>query len=189
MKKADKEMLRVEFSKVWGKDQHMIDYCTNKVSTFAILENGNLWTVDKPSIKTRFHFGYSLNCHNSDDYDNACGMADYAEKSVEYFIAENLEHAGFDDWIEHLLDDRHTWYVQENYTRQSADCKLVAVNHTYPYYITNIPEGTRYLTERDKAAMITALTEAKQTFEKRLSAYLKKYGLSKVETTTYWQDE
>ena len=37
--------------------------------------------------------------------------------------------------------------------------------------------------------MIEALTEAKQAFEKRLNAYLKKYGLSKIETTTYWQDK
>ena len=189
MKKAEKEMLRAEFSKVWGKDQHMIDYCTNKVSTFARLENGEIWTIDKPPIKTRFHFGYSLNHYDTDDYDNAQRMADYAEKSVKYFIAENFKHSEFDGWIESLSDDRHTWYVQENYTRQSADCKLVAVNHNYPYYITDIPKGTRLLTEKEKVAMIEALTEAKQAFEKRLNAYLKKYGLSKIETTTYWQDE
>lgn len=55
--KANKDMLHEEFRKIWGKDEHMTNYCTNKAVTMAILPDGGIVVVEKQRIEKDFCFG------------------------------------------------------------------------------------------------------------------------------------
>ena len=184
MKKQDKEMIRAEYKKEWN--EHMTDYCTNQVVSFAILGNGEIWTIDKASIKKDFCFGYSLSRYDSEDFDRANDQAAHAETSVEYFINENLSHAGYDSSLNALNDKHKVWYVRPKYMG-NTDCKIVSCSFLRRYD-DDIPNDARLLTDDEKVLMVEALTEARNSFIKRLNTYLKKYGLSNINTWTYWRD-
>lgn len=55
----------------------------------------------------------------------------------------------------------------------------------YPFYEKNIIEE---LDEQDREKLLKICESEKDKFLKRLSTYLKKYGLSKVHTWTYLVD-
>ena len=44
------------------------------------------------------------------------------------------------------------------------------------------------LTESERAAVVAAYETELSKLNKRLDSYLKRYGLSKLKTWTYWQD-
>ena len=186
MNKAEKAMLREEYSKAWSTEK-LINHCTNNAAAYAVLTKGEIYVVDKAEIETRFCFGYSDSAYDTKDFDRAENMASYASKSEEYFVKKNLDSAGYDRKISWLKSSRYIWYTLPNYTRQDEDCRLVCCNKQEAYN-KELPKGSRLLTEADKDAIIEALTEAKKLFIKRLNAYLKRYGLSKIKTWSYWRD-
>ena len=49
-------------------------------------------------------------------------------------------------------------------------------------------EGVTLMTENDCAKALTILKDERANFEKRLQIYLKRYGVSKLHTWTYWAD-
>lgn len=200
----DKEMLRREFSKAWDSPK-MIDYCTNKVAAVAVLPGGEIITVDKQSIKTRFCFGES-----GYDYDEAQNAAAHARTSENYFKAQNMEH--FNEWLKDL-DEARTMsgnYVltigTKHYTGQAEDCKLAFVEFVRLSEVIDACGGSccleelpgKELTIRGCARRVATpeeidlITEAYKTaaaqHEKKVDAYLKRYGTSKVNAWTYWRD-
>lgn len=204
--KTEKEMLRTEFSKVW-KDQKMTDYCTNKVAAYAELPDGKIITVDKEKVDTSFCFGES-----GYDYDEAQDMAAHARKSQEYFKAENMKH--FNGWINDLTETVNNGkdgsYVlvinPRNYYRQTDDCKLATIRFFRlsevidacggSVYLNELPGkrvtiyGTEYTiaTKEEIQIILAAYKEAAEAHEKKINSYLKRYGMSKVHTWTYWRD-
>lgn len=48
---------------------------------------------------------------------------------------------------------------------------------------------TYFLNDSENERLNNAIDKANAKFEKRLQTYLKKYGLSKVNTWTYWENE
>lgn len=203
--KTEKEMLRSEFSKVW-KDQKMTDYCTNKVAAYATLPDGKIVVVDKESIEKDFCFGES-----GYDYDDAQDMAAYARKSEEYFKKENMKH--FDSWVKDLteaMDLRNARYIltiiPRQYTRQAEDCRLVGLEWKRFVDVIDACGGSvrleelpgkvvkfwnqerRIATKEEIELILEAYKEAAEAHEKKVNTYLKKYGMSKVHTWTYWRD-
>lgn len=200
----DKEILRREFSKAWDSPK-MIDYCTNKVAAVAVLPGGEIITVDKQSIKTRFCFGES-----GYDYDEAQNAAAHARTSESYFKSENMKH--FNEWLKDL-DEARTMsgnYVltigTKHYTGQDEDCKLAFVESVRLSEVIDACGGSccldelpgKELTIRGCARRVATpeeidiVTEAYKTaaaqHEKKVDAYLKRYGTSKVNAWTYWRD-
>ena len=55
--------------------------------------------------------------------------------------------------------------------------------------LENKGQEARPLTTEEIDIVIEAYKKARAAFEKRLNTYLKRYGMSKVETWTYWRDE
>lgn len=204
--KVDKEALRAEFAKAWGS-QEMIDFCVNKVAAAAILPSGEIVTVDKQSIETRFCFGES-----GYDYEEAQAAARHAAQSQDYFRAENMSH--FDKWISDLEEARNmtgNYLLTINagcYNGQTADCKLRSINFQRiskvlddlggSAFLADLPGQTitergsgrnyRIATREEVDAILTAYKEARAAHEKKVNAYLKRYGMSKVDTWTYWID-
>ncbi len=44
------------------------------------------------------------------------------------------------------------------------------------------------MTDADRMAILAGMKREREKFDKRLQAYLKRYGTSKIHTWTYWAD-
>lgn len=173
-------------AEVW-KDPKMVDYCVKKTAHIVELVNGDIVAIEKPSIKKDFCFGYRLSHCDSDDYDRANDMADHARKNVDYFLEENLKE------VNEIIDSlegkgRHNWEwrVAVPYYGQSKDSKLknIVCNSIWDNQSNESP----LLEGEDLQRVIEGYKVVKADFEKRLGTYLKRYGLSKVNSWSYWQD-
>lgn len=201
---VNKEMLRAEYSKVWDRED-MIKYCTDKVAAIAILPGGEIITVDKERIENRFCFGES-----GYDYDEAQAAAARARTSESYFKRENMK--SFRRWISELTDvmDVNSNYrltiSSKNYSGQREDCHLGYIRFERLSDVIDACGGSCYLSElpgkeleinRRRCHIATnveiqlvldAYKAAAAQHEKKVDAYLKRYGTSKVHAWTYWRD-
>lgn len=173
-------------AEVW-KDQKMVDYCVKKAAYIVELVNGDIVALEKPSIQKNFCFGYSDSRYDTEDYDRANAMADHARKSVDYFLEQNLKD------INEMIDSlegkgRHNWEwrVAVPYYGQEKDSQLKSI------ICCDIWESrgkeNPLLEGEDLQRVIEGYKIVKADFEKRLNSYLKRYGLSKVNSWSYWQD-
>lgn len=204
--KIDKDALRAEFAKAWNSPK-MIDYCVGKVAAVAVLPSGEIVTVEKKSIETRFCFG-----ERGYDYDDAQKAARHAAQSESYFKAENMR--AFNEAVKDLEDAQTMngpYILTINggaYIGQTEDCKLRSINFQRvsnvladlggSAFLAEIPGQTvtergsgrayRIATAEEIAAILDAYKTARAAHEKKVDAYLKRYGMSKVETWTYWID-
>ena len=195
MQEAIKNELRAEYNKVWNGNQHMVDFCVGKTDVVVKLRGKYLFPVDKPSIETRFCFGYGY-CGVSDEEDcrGAANMAQHARTNEGYFIRENMKQIM--GKIEALNNSGYIALIRGHYITKS---NLVDIEYFHDYGTEGQLNGViaRYqekgdiaflMEDSDKAIIMQAYEEAKQHFEKRLKTYLKRYGLSKVHSWTYLVD-
>ena len=202
--KLDKDFLKEQFSKAWSSAK-MINYCTDKVAAVATLPNGDIITIDKQSIETRFCFGES-----GYDYQDAIDMARHARTSEEYFKSENM--ASFNRWIEKLSNvfaensNYRLSIIDKAYHGQADDCKLRALAFDNLWEILEACGGSAYLEElpgkelfvnghycriatpEEVNIILEAYKGAAKAHEKKVDSYLKRYGTSKVHSWTYWRD-
>ena len=186
-----KEQYRVLLGDVWGRDNHMVDFCTKKAEVVFKTERGFFCEVEKTDIKKNFCFGYSLSRYDTEDYDNANSMAAHARKSVDYFREENLKK--LNDCISFYSDTRNELYFQNHYISQKNNVLKNVVSFQYwnmPKDIFN-KEYKEYspVSEKDRKLIVEAYQKEKELFSKRLETYIKRYGLSKVNSWSYWRDE
>ena len=89
--------------------------------------------------------------------------------------------------IEDLINT-HSYkaYKSVNYYNQPKDSKLKSVRFVKWFEVAE-PDWQE-LTENEVTALIKGYEIVKENFIKRLNTYLKKYGLSKVNSWSYWQD-
>lgn len=202
----DREALRAEFAKVW-KDTKTIDYCTNKALNTVTMDDGTILVIDKKAIETRFCFG-----EDGYDYDEAAASAQHARTSCEYLKRENMRH--FDEWLETIdgtISGEGRFFVTirgKRYTGQANGCKLGHIELRRDVEVLNDLGGSAYLAElpgqtiteagsgskyyiptRDELARIRSAYEAaRAAHEKKVDAYIKRYGTSKVHSWTYWRN-
>ena len=201
--KANKELLHNEFSKVWS-DDHMTDYCTNKVATMAILPDGGIIAVEKQKINKDFCFGES-----GYDADDAEAAAQHARESKSYFFQQNMK--AFSQYINALEESKeengNCWLhiMDIHYTGQAKDCKIRAfqfarttevLEETGPSFLNELFGkqvkirgcNGHLATVEEIDAILEAYREAAKDHEKKVISYLKRYGTSKVNAWTYWRD-
>lgn len=200
-----KDVLRKEYTLVWGKDNHMVDYCVDKVSAVAVLPDGKIIPVDKESIKKDFCFGES-----GYDYDDAQKMACHARTSEDYFKERNMRF--FNEWLKDLreaLNGGHDYMLviyNKAYSGQPDECRIACATWVRLTEIIDACGGSVYLdelegkainyrgqecriaTKEELAVILKAYEEATKKHEKKVNAYLKRYGTSKVNAWTYWRD-
>lgn len=183
------EYLDIIAAEVWNNDKGMIDFISKKISQIIKTSKGYLIPLDKPDIETRFCFGYSLNRYDTESYDRANDMVDYASKSVEYFKSENLKQ--ITEWITAIENDEV--YIHTHYYKSPANSrakKLVHMNFNSLYKMTEEQKAEyELLTGTDKEIVLNAYEIELAKFEKRLDLYIKRYGTSKLKCWSYWQDE
>lgn len=197
MTQSKKEMraryIDIVMRETWGNDEGMRKHYEKTLFTAVELSKGYLIPIEKSSIKKSFCFGYSLNSHNADDYDRANEQAEHAQKSVEYFIAENLKPV--DDYISSFEDmetRRYIPVIRTHYNRAPKDTIIKCIDWVKDWEYSEYTEAQKaekeLLSEADRRIIIEALKAEREDFIKRLQAYLKRYGLSKINTWSYWQD-
>lgn len=203
--RATPEEIRAEYAKIWN-DKKMVDYCTKKVAICAKLPGGELIPIEKQSIKKDFCFGES-----GYDYEDAIRSAAAARTNQEYFIEENMEH--FSEMLQdienhiHLAGDylmtiSNSRYSNDNskihYIRferitkilddlgGSANIEELKLGQT----ISEIGSGRAYrvITDEEAKIILDTYKQAAAAHRKKIDSYLKRYGLSKVNSWTYWRD-
>ena len=181
-----------EMAAYWSSSK-MLEYCKKKAAYFVELTGGEYIALDKPTIETRFCFGHGLNgISTQDDEENAQNMAHYASTNKNYFIDENLR--GINEEIK-ALKEADKVYIFLNYTKENPADKLRTYRPTGLFYgpeyrpaFWNNLEKLQEIGAEDRGRIIAGLEIVKAQFIKRLNTYLKKYGLSKVNTWTYLRD-
>ena len=174
-------------SEVWPKSPDMVDYCVKETAYIVELTNGDIIDIEKPRIETRFCFGYSDSRYDTEDYDRANNMAAYAKKSEEYFIEENLKDINQTiGQMEGTIPNSYTFRTRVKYCNSPEDSKIkcLVFEGRWGERGAEFPE----LSAEDLQRVIDGYKIVKESFEKRLKTYLKRYGMSKVKTWSYWQD-
>ena len=205
-KNISKETIRAEYAKVWEGNDKMINYCTNEVQNAGELEDGTLFVIGKQKIETRFCFGES-----GYDYDEALDGARTARTSTDYLKRENMR--SYDETLEQIaeaekLDGNYIAVVfPKVHYNQPAACRLGSVQFRRTVDVLQDLGGSAYL-ERLPGQKIVArwggeyrvltapeLQTVRETYEaaraaheKKVDAYIKRYGTSKVHSWTYWRD-
>ena len=181
-----KAMYAEQLIDVYHGDKRMIDYCKGKADYLVELDDGCIIALEKPDIKKHFCFGYSLSREDSESYDAANEAAADAEKNIGHFIAENMKE--LDHRLKTLRDSgRFAFYVQDAFYSQSPDNKIRCLITQDKWEQEHL--GLREISARELQALIDGYEVVKGNFLKRLNIYLKKYGLSKIQTWSYWRDE
>ena len=181
---------RGELVKLWRTDTSMIDFCIKKISSIRKLSNGGLITWEKPQINTNFCFGYM----GQSDEGDAQQMAQNAKKNEDYFLSENL--GIFDVTIKKIKstlkeNNENKLYIYKEYSRDSVNLWGFTVLSFSEFIYQNerkIYNDIQEASDEDIKIILEAEKEERKKFEKRLKTYLKRYGLSKVKTWSYWQD-
>lgn len=185
---------------LWGDDKGMIDYCMKQAYTIANV-HGNLLPIEKQQIEKRFCFGYS-DCGQGPDYLTAIRDADHARNNADYFKRANL--ADYTRHIEALANSSDALALCNNCEKESPICTL----HAFRWWevldavggsarledlkgtIVKVRGRDAYiLTDEDRATIRDAYEQAAKAHEKKVDAYLKRYGTSKIRAWTYWMDD
>ena len=183
--------LREKYRQAQGlnwSSQKMIDYCC-KQADIVYQVRGYLVDIDKPRIETRFCFGFGYcGVSSMEDEQRASDMANYAQTSESYFIRENLKD--ITQKIETLEENHYIAYLSGNpktglgYIGFCYRCDDEQTKRDVERF------GGEYfaLTDEERKQIAGYYRIERERFTKRLNAYLKRYGLSKVHSWTYLSD-
>lgn len=181
------EYERILAGEVWHKRPDMVAHCVKEAAHIVELTDGSIIVIEKPIIKKDFCFGYRDSRYDTEEFDEANKMAAHARSSEEYFLTENLR--AIDEAIAHLEGkEQSSWdyYVCIKYYNQTESSKLKQLLTLY--WHDERCQKYHKLEGEDRARVLEGYKAVRASFEKRLHAYLKRYGMSKVNTWSYWED-
>ena len=182
--KRNEELLE-EFLDKSEPSSYMKNYYRKEVEQIAEIKDGYL-IVDKPRIKTSFCFGSGWNGISSLEEDEiANDLANQARTDEDYFLEENLQE----------LNKRIK--VLEDSLISDADSfnKVVLIKNGFNQYSVAARRHAEYwdeeyteATEKEVKEILSLYVSVRENFKRRLSIYLKKYGLTKINSWTYLRD-
>lgn len=152
----------------------------------------------KPSIQTRFCFGYGQNGIEADgDYDRASEREKNMRTNEQAFIDANLKDLNesvkkLQDFIDNFFDHKNTCFssrYNKIFIYKNSYDHLAYLAWSWDY--DNIRSKDDIIKEATKEDLLLIIEVYKQQIEnlkKRLNTYLKRYGLSKLTTWTYLVD-
>ncbi len=168
---------------------------------FVELSDGVILTVDRPRIKTRFCCGEDDRGQGGEDTPGTVAFAEkvLAEKRTERgFKAANLRP--FDRRMGHLVG-RRAWRLARDGGREAEAWRgdfvpgLMTGGYTDgSTYLSNAANAggservVRILTDDDMRRLRRAYMAVRTDFRRRLNAYWKRFGASKIRTWTYWTE-
>ena len=164
---------------------YMKDYYRKEAEQIAKIKDGYL-IVDKPRIKTSFCFGSGWNGISSLEEDEiANDLANQARTDEDYFLEENLQELNkrikvLEDSLISDADSFNKAVLIKNGFNQYS----VAARHHAEYWDEEYTEAT----EKEVKEILSLYVSVRENFKRRLSIYLKKYGLTKINSWTYLRD-
>ena len=137
--------------------------------------------LEKPRIETSFCFG-----EHGFDADEKSHMAYVAKNNEDYFRRENLRD--LKKYID-VLGYRESEYYNPAVTvccpyRDKPGIVSMSIGSAWDRCGNPVEE----VSEEDRERLLEGCIRLFDAFEKRVNAYLKRYGLSKVRSWTYWAD-
>ena len=194
--------VRKMFKQIWKDDAKMVQWSMHTISQLVRIENGIICVIPKKDLQKRFCFGYGMQCGTS--YEEAADKA-AAAKSAEYFKNENMKE--YRDCLEWMNGEADPFYKK----KVPILLQVHGIN-LYELVFIRVCElledlgGSAYLdqiggtfyqrmhcrayipTKEDCGRIREALKEAARAHERKIDAYLKRYGVSKIYTWSYWAD-
>ena len=174
------EFLTTHEEGVWIKN-----YYRKAVEQICRIKDGYL-IVDKPRIKTSFCFGSGWNGVSSLEEDEVANdLANQARTDEGYFLEENLQE--LNKKIQILEESLELDY-------DSYDRVVLIKNGLNQYSIVRRKHAEYWNEEYEKVSdeevreILALYLSVRENFKRRLSVYLKKYGLSKINSWTYLRD-
>lgn len=129
--------------------------------------------IEKPKIDNMFCFH-----DEGPNYDLYCSLMKDEKKLEKYFLEKNLR--SLDSEIEEIQNHEEVFLYSFCLNKRILD---VGISSDY-----NKENIVRELTKEEKETCLNGLKWGRDLFEKRLHAYLKRWGVSKIKTWTYWAD-
>ena len=133
------------------------------------------FTVNKPTIKNKFCFH-----DEGPDYERYKSLMANESALRTYFVNQNL--GDLDHHIKMLKDESESIFVERNEYTNGA---ILQYGRGWGWYGN---EEKRALTMDERNEVAGVLEYVREGFRKRLDSYLKRYGVSKLHTWTYWAD-
>ncbi len=177
-----------DWTKVHGSKPEDIEYFDEQYTNAVRFGNGRIYLFEKPRIKTDFCFGHGQNgISTEEEYGAARKECEATGKKRNFFranIEENFPQYGMLEKDAEGYDRRNPCSVM--CYRCGKICGLASDFWEEEHYHPD--QKPERLTETDKTALREMLDEEKAKFLKRLEAYWKRYGASKLRTWTYLVD-
>lgn len=180
------------------EDTKFLQYLRGSIARIVELDGGELLEIEKPRIETRFCFGYGYSGRSTEEEEeNAANMARTADTDPRYFLEKNL--AQLTDTVDRIrayLDGEKADYCGTIpkapffCTKWGQVTKCLYFMRQWDYDTMSESEKAKYRkpSEEELNRILSAYEIEIKAFEKRLQAYLKRYGLSKLHTWTYLSD-
>ena len=178
--------------KAENNDQHWLDYWMKKTSEVMMTESGVILTFEKSSIDVDF-------CWSDEGpaYEEYKLLHSKEELMRAYFIEQNLRE--YDELIEELKSRKDRYgdtLVPVMYERSTWSYGKCGWGERFymmkPWRLQEVQQDENacafQLSENDAAKVLQILVSERAKKEKRLNTYLKRYGVSKLHTWTYWAD-
>lgn len=177
------DAVKAEYLDYMKNDRHenekWISYYDSSYQRVVKTDDEKFVKIDKPRINTSFCFGESG--YDMDDAIAACRRAD---SDQDYFRSENLRDL---DRRINLLKNGNVWIVFGQY-RDSREVSLFFSEKYCGPGIWYRDDEIREVSDGERARLLEAYEDVRASFVKRIDSYLKRYGLSKVRSWTYWRD-
>jgi hypothetical protein len=179
---------------------HMVEYNLKTCAELVALPNGMLHDIEKHGITTHLCFGYS-DIGFGPTYEEACTAAQAARESGAAFLSKNMET--YTNALHNLEQhgSRHFVCMASRlprikgirYVRVTDVLEAVggsAVLEDLKGTEVDVHGERVYIcTDEDVALLRAGYERAAAAHEKKLRAYLKRYGTSKLHIWTYWMDD
>lgn len=165
-------------------------------ASYIETEDGKVCLVEKPErIEKSFCFAEG----RTRDISEAIDLANKAKRDRDYFISENVRRAGYEGIIEDI--EKVGKGEMKAFFFDYTDCKngkgqaIISFFDNWRIGEDGLPphkftpsSAIREVTREELQAYKKALESANNMLLKRLDTYLKRFGLSKVRTWTYWDE-
>lgn len=174
------EFLTTHEEGVWIKN-----YYRKAVEQICRIKDGYL-IVDKPRIKTSFCFGSGWDGVSSLEEDEiANDLANQARTDEAYFLEENLKDLNKKvEMLKNSLKLDYDSYDRVVFIKNGLNQYAVVTRKSAEYWNEEYEEAS----DKEVREILSLYLSVRENFKRRLSAYLKKYGLSKIDSWTYLRD-
>ena len=178
-----KQQYEQELRKVYGPTREgTVQYAVSKIQRVVELSNGKLYVIEKQPIQTSFCYGYGWSgvVVDREEMEAARDLARQARTNEDFFTAENMKCFS-------LFDRGDASYQKLGIEMPSTKSNRIVAIHwvsgPMEYY-----RDIKPLSAEDEDILRQAYEEEKAVHLKKIKAYLKRYGLSKVNSWSYLVD-